>query len=164
MREAGRRLLRKLTRLVWRLTPRRLRLRLVGLLEPSFRVTVALIVRNDDGDVLLLRHVFRGSNPWAVPAGFVEHGEAPAEAARRELREETRLEANEFSLVTVRNVRPDLMEIALETSSVRGEIELNMEIEESRWVRPDRLPEDTHSDSRSLIEEWAEISGSTDAS
>ncbi|MBW3565172.1 MAG: NUDIX domain-containing protein [Acidobacteria bacterium] len=164
MRETGRSLLRKLTHLVWRLTPRPLRLRLVGLLEPSFRVTVALIVRNDEGEVLLLRHVFRGSNPWAVPAGFVKHGETPEDAARRELREETRLEADEFSLVTVRNVRPDLMEIALETSSVRGEIELNMEIEESRWVRTDRLPENTHSDSRSLIEEWGGLSGSTAAS
>ncbi|MDN4171641.1 NUDIX domain-containing protein [Nocardioides sp. SOB77] len=56
----------------------------------------ALVVRGgpDDGAVLLTRVSSSGFHTglWTLPGGGVEHGEAPAAAAAREVREETGLE------------------------------------------------------------------------
>lgn len=56
------------------------------LLVPS----VAVIARDDEGRVLLVRHADTGH--WVAPSGGVAPGERPREAARREMREETGLE------------------------------------------------------------------------
>jgi 8-oxo-dGTP diphosphatase len=55
------------------------------------RLTVDVIVENDEGQVLLIRR----KNPphgWAIPGGFVDYGETLETAAIRELKEETGLE------------------------------------------------------------------------
>ncbi len=67
-----------------------------GRLSPDFyflelkdaSVTVAV---TPDGDVLLSREYKHGAGDvmWTLPAGFLEAGESPEDAARRELREET---------------------------------------------------------------------------
>ncbi len=50
-----------------------------------------LFSQTDDGTLVLL--IERGKDPfrgqWALPGGYVDAGEAPAQAAVRELREET---------------------------------------------------------------------------
>jgi ADP-ribose pyrophosphatase YjhB (NUDIX family) len=56
------------------------------------KVAAAVLVE-EDGRVLLVRRInepFRGR--WTLPAGFVDAGEDPAEAAARECLEETGLE------------------------------------------------------------------------
>ena len=59
---------------------------------------VAIIVRSDHGKFLVCRQYKHG--PRAVgltfPAGEIESGEEPSEAARRELREETGIEARNW--------------------------------------------------------------------
>jgi 8-oxo-dGTP diphosphatase len=61
----------------------------------------------DLSQVLLVRHRWRG---WVPPGGQVEPGETPREAARRELCEETGLDADLFArpaAVSVRSYHPD---------------------------------------------------------
>jgi ADP-ribose pyrophosphatase YjhB (NUDIX family) len=65
--------------------------RLAG--KPSPTLCAGAVVRDGDGRLLLVR---RGRPPsvglWSVPGGRVEPGETPAEAALREVREETGLD------------------------------------------------------------------------
>jgi ADP-ribose pyrophosphatase YjhB (NUDIX family) len=39
--------------------------------------------------VLIARHTYRRRKPWGLPAGWVQHGEDPAQAVVREVAEET---------------------------------------------------------------------------
>lgn len=54
--------------------------------QPKHVIVVGCLVRNDSGQVLLIRHHKRG---WEIPQGRVEEGEDLLAAARREVLEET---------------------------------------------------------------------------
>lgn len=58
-------------------------------------VGAAVVIRDDAGRLLMVRRGPEASRSglWAIPAGFVDYGEDIRDAARRELREETGLEA-----------------------------------------------------------------------
>jgi len=57
------------------------------LLRPKFRVAVAVLVFNDEGQILLFKHTYR-KFPWGIPAGALEYNEQPVDAVMREFYEE----------------------------------------------------------------------------
>ena len=63
-----------------------------------FMPSVASLVRDDDGRILLVRHV---EGRWMLPGGAVDPGERPAEAARRECLEEAGVVIEPLSIAGV---------------------------------------------------------------
>lgn len=60
---------------------------LVRLFMPTYPIAVSVVVVNDGGGVLLLRHTY-GEPMWRLPGGLVERGEEVYDAAVREVAEE----------------------------------------------------------------------------
>lgn len=70
--------------------------------RPALTVDVAVVARTTPLRLLLIQRAeapFAGG--WALPGGFVEEGEVVADAAARELAEETGIEARGLALLDV---------------------------------------------------------------
>lgn len=116
----------------------------------SLVVAVGAIVRNSDGQVLLIQ---RGDNGlWAIPGGAQELGETPSQAVVREVREETGLDV----VVTgIDGVYSDPRHvIAYDDGEVRQEFSIvcharlvdgvrrpSAEASQVRWVAPTQVDE-----------------------
>jgi ADP-ribose pyrophosphatase YjhB (NUDIX family) len=70
----------------WRRLPLAVRLFVVRRATPSFHVGAICVIERADGALLLIRNSYRTG--WGFPGGFLKRGESPADAARRETREE----------------------------------------------------------------------------
>lgn len=66
------------------------------------RVGIGVMIQNKEGFVLLgLRKGSHGSGEWSFPGGHLEMGETILETAKRETKEETNLDINEFELISI---------------------------------------------------------------
>lgn len=112
------------------------------------------VVAIRDGDVLLIRR--RNPPPgWALPGGFVDYGESAAAAARRELREETGLEARTLDLLGVysdpgRDPRFHTVSTVY-VADVAGEPCAGDDAADVRWFPLDELPAEIAFDHRRII-------------
>src|SRR5205085_5219 len=97
-------MLKRLLAAVYRRLPVSLRRGAVLLTQSRFTVTAGAVVINDEGCVLLLKHVFRAGSGWGIPGGFINQGEQAEDAVRRELREEIGFELDRVALAFVRTV------------------------------------------------------------
>lgn len=118
-----------------------------GRLNPTRPMLAASLACVRDGAVLLAR---RGTEPlkgvWSLPGGMVELGETLAEAAVRELREETGVTATALGVcgavdVIIRGeagaVARHVAIVAFAGRWVSGEPTPGPEASEVAWVRPD---------------------------
>lgn len=146
-------MLKKVLGALWRHAPKRVRRWGVRLVEPRFTVTAGAVVVDEGGRVLLLNHVFRVGSGWGIPGGFMEKGEQPEEALRRELREEIGLELERAEIALVRTLsRPTQVEIIFRCRPRGTHGERSFEIKSAEWFAPDRLPPGLSKDQRELIE------------
>jgi len=66
------------------------------------KVGIGVMIQNEKGEVLLgLRKGSHGSGEWSFPGGHLEMGETILQTAKRETKEETGLDINDFELISV---------------------------------------------------------------
>jgi 8-oxo-dGTP diphosphatase len=126
------------------------------LTHTRFTVTAGAIIFNDKGEVLLLKHRFRAGSGWGLPGGFMENGEQPIDALRRELREEIGLELEDVEVFAARSFRKPKQVEVLFRGRANAEVKtLTMEVERAEWFALDRLPQGLPRDQRAYIERAA---------
>ncbi|WP_299542145.1 NUDIX domain-containing protein [uncultured Streptomyces sp.] len=137
---------------VWRLV-RPLQWRVLWLAHAKFMVGVTGVVRNDAGQVLLLKHrMWTPARPWGLPTGFAVKGEEFPQTVVREVKEETGLDVEPGRLVRLISGYRLRVEVAYEARFVGGTLEIDpFEILEARWFDPDELPAGLQDSHRELI-------------
>ena len=139
----------------YRRSPTWLRRRIVRLIAPSFTVGAICHIERADGSVLLVRQAYRHS--WGIPGGLLSRGEAPADAARREVLEEVGLRIELIGEPTVVvDPEPQRIDIVFRARPVdEGEAALarpcSPEIDEVRWFPIDQLPDLQFETSHALV-------------
>ena len=124
--------------------------------QARFTVTAGALIFNDEGQVLLLKHRFRAGSGWGIPGGFLEEGEHPEQALRREMREEVGLELAQVEIFTSRTFRkPRQVEILFRARANADVSSQTMEVERAEWFAPHSLPNGLPQDQRVLIERAA---------
>jgi len=147
---------------IFRRLPPSIRRRAIHAGTPNFTVGAVLLLRDDDGRVLLVRqrHTRRVSIErsearsestagWSLPGGLLGHGESPREAVVREVFEELgmRLDAGDVAeavphaLVNPHSRRVDIVFTLARGTEASGTVSADgIEILEIRWFAPDDLP------------------------
>jgi ADP-ribose pyrophosphatase YjhB (NUDIX family) len=108
------------------------------------------LVLDDEGRVLLARRALDpDAGKWDTPGGFIEEGEGPLDALRRELREETGLDVEPGAFVTAYTDRYGSAEgdtatlnLLWEAAVVDGEPHPEDDVSELRWFALHELPDD----------------------
>ncbi|WP_405677381.1 NUDIX domain-containing protein [Streptomyces sp. NBC_01511] len=128
---------------MWKLIRGPLPGRVLWFAHAKFMIGVTGVVRNEAGEVLLLKHrMWPADRPWGLPTGYAIKGEEFPKTIVREVREETGLEVVPGQLVRVTSGYKLRVEIAYEALHVGGNLKLDsFEILEAKWFSPDALPE-----------------------
>ncbi|HEX6719642.1 MAG TPA: NUDIX domain-containing protein [Pyrinomonadaceae bacterium] len=141
---------------IWRKLPGRMRRWTMRLAHARFTVTAGAVIFNDEHKVLLLKHRFRAGSGWGLPGGFLEKGEQPIDALRRELREEIGLEVEDVEVWTVRSFKkPQQVELLFRCRANGPAEPQNIEVERAEWFSIESLPEGLPRDQQRFIERAA---------
>ena len=124
---------------IWKRLPYGVRLRIIRVTQKKFTASVAVIITNPAGKVLLLDHLLRPGSGWGIPGGFINLNEQPEEAVRRELREETGLELENLRMLRVRTINRHIEILFRAESTGEGEVK-SREIKALGWFAVYEMP------------------------
>lgn len=125
--------------------PKRARALLISWGTPSFHVGAICVVERPDGHMLLVRQSYRRGG-WGFPGGLLRRNEDPADAARRELREELGIDVELQGLpVVVVDSPARRVDVIFNAHLAEGSGEPehtahSPEITDARWFSPHALP------------------------
>lgn len=138
--------------ILWRHIPKKFRRWSAHRFQVRFTVSTGAVVVDDDGRVLLLKHVFRTGTGWGIPGGFIEEGEEPEAAIRRELFEETGLEIEKSDFAFARTLKSvKHVEIIFRCKSRGIAAARSLEIKDLAWFARDNMPSDLGRDQDAII-------------
>lgn len=139
---------------IWRRAPRWLRRFSMRLVHARFTVTAGAVIEDTHGQVLLLKHRFRGGSGWGIPGGFIESYEQPADALKRELREEVGIEIDIVKIITARSfghIKQIEILFHCRSNELVNPTPENREIKKAEWFSLDALPAGLPSDQKQII-------------
>ena len=104
-------------------------------MDHTHLVSVAALVTNEEGKILLVNSPWRG---WEYPGGLIEPGETFQQALHREIREEAGVEVEITGFVGIcKNVEKDIVNIDFTCRYVSGELTTSEESTEVIWATPE---------------------------
>jgi 8-oxo-dGTP diphosphatase len=123
------------------------------------KVAVALLVTNAADCILLVRRALPPcEGQWSLPAGFVDYGEAPADAARRECLEETGLVVQVGPVVDVvagrEHARGADIVIIYEGAILNGTLAAADDAADACFFAPDGLPPLAFRSTHQTVARW----------
>jgi 8-oxo-dGTP diphosphatase len=130
---------------VWQRVPRRIRRWIVRLVAPSFTIGAACVIERDDGELLLVRVVYR--DRWGLPGGLINRREEIDVCARREVREETGLAVDLVGEpAVVVDALPQRVDVVYRARPADGAdpdavVPRSPEVSDVRWFPANALPE-----------------------
>ena len=143
-------MLMKIVGKAWKAMPRGMRIWFARRTQTKFTISAGGIITNPTGEVLLLDHVLRPASGWGVPGGFVEAGEQPEEAFRREIREETGLELTNVRLYRMRTLLRHIEIIYLAETTGEPRV-LSREIKRLGWFAVEDIPPEMGLDQQFML-------------
>ncbi|MBP6179485.1 MAG: NUDIX hydrolase, partial [Anaerolineales bacterium] len=106
----------------------------------KFRASVAALIFNEQGQVLLFKHTYRKFE-WGIPAGGLEYGEQPDKAILREFFEETGMQIEIERLLLAESSKEDRnISIVYLCRIVSGSFQESNEISEMKYFDVNDLP------------------------
>ncbi len=122
------------------------------------KVAVVVLITQSERVLLVQRAHDPAKGSWALPAGFVDLDEAPADAAQREVAEETGLEVEITALLDVLH-RPDPngladIVIAYRAHVTGGELRAGDDAADAAWFPKTALPPLGFRTSQLLLARW----------
>lgn len=132
-----------------------MRLRIVRLTQAKFTFSAAVVIVNEKKEVLLLNHVLRPFSGWGLPGGFIDYGENPEQAIRREVIEEVGIEVENLRMIRVRTLNSHIE--VLFTARPVGVPEIkSREIFGLGWFEMENLPDSMSTPQKRVIGEVLE--------
>lgn len=119
--------------------------RFYRLVQPRFTVGAVGVLLDNQGRVLLVKHVFHPKTPWGLPGGWVNRNELPQHAVEREFYEETTLQVTAVMPLHVWSSpfwknHVD-MGFAVTANTLPSEpLQLSNELCDYRWANQEELP------------------------
>lgn len=106
--------------------------------QPSYSVSVAGVVVDPDGRVLVIKR--RDNGDWQAPGGILEMGEAIRQGVRREVWEETGLDVEPEVLTGVyKNIPRGIVSLVFRCRVLGGNPRSTDEARAVRWVNEDEV-------------------------
>jgi len=125
---------------IWRILPMWLHVLAIRMYRAKFRASVAAMVFDEQGRILLFKHTYRKFE-WGIPAGGLEYNEQPEKAIVREFFEETEMQIKVEKLLLAESSKEDRnISLIFLCKIVSGTFKESHEISEMKYFDVNDLP------------------------